>query len=90
MTGLMFSLLSFLAFGAAVGALHFRGLAWNVKLLTSGASFPVALGLPVLRFGITTGAMVLAASLGSGHLLAAMLGFLAVRVIVLLRVEGQS
>jgi len=89
MTGLMFSLLCFLAFGGAVGALHFRALAWNVQLLTSGARIPVALGLPVVRIALTTGAFALAVSQGAGQLLVVMLGFLAVRAIVLLRMEGR-
>ncbi len=85
MTILLWNLAFFFAVGAILGATHFRALAWNVRLLTGGASMPLAMSASLLRLAMTAGGLVVVAFYGAGALLASMLGFLALRALVLHR-----
>jgi len=70
--------------GSLLGFLHFVSLRWNVRCLLSGRPL-FSLGLQLLRFAATGGALVLAAKLfGAMPLLAGTLGLTAARNGVLL------
>ncbi len=69
--------------GALFGSLHFLALRWNVRMLVSGrALLPV--GLQLLRFAAVAAVLTLVArTFGALPLLAAALGLLVARIIVL-------
>ena len=70
--------------GVLLGVSHFVSLRWNVRCLLSGRPL-FSLGLQLLRFAATGGALVLAAKLfGAMPLLAGTLGLTAARNGVLL------
>lgn len=70
--------------GTLLGLLHFAFLRWNVRCLLSGRPL-FSLGLQLLRFALTGGALALVAKLfGAMPLLAGTLGLLAARTRVLL------
>jgi F1F0 ATPase subunit 2 len=70
--------------GSLLGLLHFASLQWNVRCLLSGQLL-CSVGLQMLRFAVTGGALVLAAKLfGAMPLLAGTFGLLAARNGVLL------
>ncbi|MGJ5019558.1 N-ATPase subunit AtpR [Bradyrhizobium oligotrophicum] len=65
--------------GGLLGLLHFASLRWNVRFLIGGLPFS-SLGLQLLRFAATGGAMVLVTkSFGAMPLLAGTLGLLTAR-----------
>jgi F1F0 ATPase subunit 2 len=75
--------------GTLLGLLHFASLRWNVRCLLGGRPL-FSLGLQLLRFAATGGALMLAAKLfGAMPLLAGTLGLMAARTGVLL-LEPQS
>jgi len=70
--------------GSLLGLLHFVSLRWNVHCLLSGQLLS-SLGLQLLRFAATGGALVVAAKLfGAMPLLAGPFGLMAARNGVLL------
>lgn len=70
--------------GVLLGLLHFVSLRWNVRCLLGGQPL-FSLGLQLLRFAITGGALVLVAkSFGAMPLLAGTLGLMAARTGVIL------
>ncbi|MDE2468958.1 MAG: hypothetical protein KGL35_09495 [Bradyrhizobium sp.] len=65
--------------GSLLGFLHFVSLRWNVRCLLSGEPL-FSLGLQLLRFAATGGALVLAAKFfGAMPLLAGTFGLMAAR-----------
>ncbi|XUM22409.1 ATP synthase subunit I [Bradyrhizobium oligotrophicum S58] len=65
--------------GALLGLLHFASLRWNVRFLIGGQLFS-SLGLQLLRFAATGGAMVLVTRwFGAMPLLAGTFGLMAAR-----------
>jgi F1F0 ATPase subunit 2 len=71
--------------GALAGAAYFRAVWATARLLAEGGSRAKALGYTVLRFGLLAVLLVLAARAGAGPLLAASLGILAARLVILPR-----
>jgi N-ATPase, AtpR subunit len=70
--------------GSLLGLLHFVSLRWNLRCLLGGQPL-FSLGLQVLRFVLTGGALALAAKLfGAMPLIVGTLGLLAARNGVLL------
>jgi F1F0 ATPase subunit 2 len=70
--------------GTLLGLLHFVSLRWNVRCLLGGRPL-FSLGLQLLRFALTGGALVLVTRLfGAAPLLAGVLGLMAARTGVLL------
>ena len=70
--------------GILLGLVHFGSLRWNVRCLFCGKLF-FSLGLQLLRFALTGGALALVAKLfGAMPLLAGTLGLMAARTGVLL------
>lgn len=70
--------------GVVLGGLHFASLRWNARCLLGGHAL-LSLGLQLLRFGLTGGAMALVAKLfGAMPLMVGTLGLIAARNGVLL------
>ena len=69
----------FLFVGAALGALHFEALGWNVSLFAAPRARWMAVGVLIGRITITTVAFVLLARLGALPLILAAAGFVAIR-----------
>jgi F1F0 ATPase subunit 2 len=69
--------------GFAVGLLYFAALYRTVTLLTARRGWQVPAALALARFAGAASAFALAARLGAPPLLAAFIGFLAARVVVL-------
>jgi hypothetical protein len=69
--------------GLAGGLVYFAALRRTVTLLASGKSWLGALALSLGRLGAAAIVLLLLSKLGSGPLLAALLGFLAARAIAL-------
>lgn len=82
MTGFSFTpiLAVFLLLGAGLGAIHFLGLALQVRALARRGGLAHAL-LPLARFPLTVAGFVLAAKGGAAALLVTMLGFLLARAL---------
>lgn len=74
---------AWLAAGGFLGAFHFLTLRRSARMLTTGASLPAALALHLARFAVTAGALLLIARQGALPLLAATLGILAARGVVI-------
>jgi len=68
--------------GAAIGAFHFLSLRTTAGMLAAPASFTAALTLHLLRFPVTAAALVVVARHGAAPLLAATLGVVAARTVV--------
>ncbi len=70
--------------GTLLGSLHFVSLRWNVRCILRGQPL-FSLGLQLLRFTVTGGALVLVTRLfGAMPLLAGVLGLMAARTCALL------
>ena len=77
---------AWLAAGAAVGALYFLTLHWNVRMFAAGRSLvlALALALQLARFTAIAGVLaVLAVHFGALPLLVATAGILAARTVIL-------
>jgi F1F0 ATPase subunit 2 len=73
-----------LAAGTVIGAVHFLSLRWNVRMLTAGRSLLPIVAIQLGRFAVL--AMVLALitrTFGALPLLAAALGILAARTVII-------
>jgi F1F0 ATPase subunit 2 len=72
-----------LAAGALIGAFHFLTLRWNVRMLATGQSLPLALALQLVRLAVIAGALaVIAVHFGALPLLVAAAGVLAARTVI--------
>lgn len=80
----MLLLAFFLGLGAAVGAAHFYALARDAAFTLQGAAAK-AIGLKAARLLLTAGLLAFAAQHGALPLLAATIGFMAARHIVIRR-----
>ena len=85
-TGLALRVVAAFAAGALLGALHFGSLWWAVSLYGSGAPLK-AIAAQLLRFAILGAALFAIAMEGALPLIAAGLGLLAARAIVVRRVR---
>jgi len=75
-----------IAAGAIIGASHFLSLRWNLRLLAGGRSLMPALAVQLGRFAAIAAILaVIARSFGALPLLAATLGILLARTIVIRR-----
>jgi hypothetical protein len=74
-------LLTFVALGAAFGAVYLGVLAWNVRLYCAGFTL-LALLLHLLRFLGTAATLVALARTGAAPLLSGVVGFQLARVFV--------
>jgi F1F0 ATPase subunit 2 len=73
-----------LAAGMAIGAMHFLGLRWNVRMLTDGRSPLPALALQLGRFAaIGIVLAVIAYAFGALPLLVATVGILLARSVII-------
>lgn len=77
-----------LAAGALLGLLFFGSLRWNARLY--GGRVLLALGAQLARFGVLAVALTLLARWGAAPLLAAALGLMLARRVVLRRVERTA
>jgi len=72
-----------LAAGALIGAFHFLTLRWNVRMLATGQSLPLALAVQLVRFAVIAAALaVIASHFGALPLLTAAAGILATRTAI--------
>jgi F1F0 ATPase subunit 2 len=75
---------AWLAAGAAVGALYFLTLRWNVRMFAAGRSPVLAVALQLARFAAIAGVLaVVAVHFGGLPLLVASAGILAARTVFL-------
>ncbi len=80
---LVFSVGASLAAGALIGMFHFLTLRWNVGMLATGQSLPLALAVQLVRFAVIAGVLaVIASQFGAVPLLVAAAGVLATRTAV--------
>ena len=80
---LVVSVGSWLAAGALIGAFHFLTLRWNVGMFAAGQSLLQALAIQLIRFAVIAGVLAIVAHYyGALPLLAATLGILAIRTVV--------
>jgi F1F0 ATPase subunit 2 len=70
--------------GAALGAAHFGSLWWSVVLMRNGRT-AAGVAVQALRFAALAAALAMMARLGAGPFLAAALGVLAARALMLRR-----
>lgn len=80
----------FALLGAGAGTVHFAALARDAHALVHGGSPFVAMGLRLGRLLLTTAVLVLAARQGWPSLLAATVGFMVARVVVLRRLGAVA
>jgi F1F0 ATPase subunit 2 len=79
-----------LAAGAAIGAVHFMSLRWNVRMLAAGRSLLPAVAVQLARFAFIGAALAaIAIYFGALPLLAATAGILAARTVII-RLESLS
>jgi hypothetical protein len=71
------------AAGAAVGALFFRALWWNTRIIIGGGAVSTAIALTLSRFILVGGLLTLAAFEGAAPLAASSLGVFVGRFFVL-------
>jgi len=72
--------------GTIIGALHFLSLRWNLRMLAGGRSLMPAIAVQLGRFAAIAAVLaVVARSFGALPLLAATLGILLARTIVIRR-----
>jgi F1F0 ATPase subunit 2 len=71
---------SFLA-GLIVGAVHYGGLWWNVRLFAAGGSVLKALAVQVVRLALIAAALIALVSFGAMPLLVATLGVISARIV---------
>jgi F1F0 ATPase subunit 2 len=75
--------------GGVVGVLNYLTLWWNARLFTSGGSALIAWAVQLARLAMLATALALVARFGTLPLLAAALGVLAVRSIMVLRLGAN-
>lgn len=80
-------LVLYFAAGIGLGLLYFRGLWWNARLFSSGASATTVIALGVARFALLAGFLALASREGAAPLLAIALGLLVGRALVMRNVR---
>lgn len=82
-TAMVFQVFGWLLAGALLGSLYFLTLRWNVRILVSGRAL-LPFGLQLLRFAVVAAALtIVARSFGALPLLAAALGLLLARTLIL-------
>ncbi len=79
-----------LLFGLAGGTCHFAMLRWNATLYLSGTGMLRALAVQVVRMAATAGLLFFAVSHGAVALLAAAIGVLLARALILRATAGAS
>ena len=72
-----------LAAGAVVGVIFFRGLQWGARILVKGGAISTAFALTLGRFLLVGALLFVAAREGAGPLLAASVGILVGRFLVM-------
>ncbi|MDF0543925.1 ATP synthase subunit I [Sphingobium sp. H39-3-25] len=77
----------FLMLGTVAGSVHFALIAKDADLLVHGGSALIAVGLRLARLLLTAGILIAAALHGWPTLLAATIGFLAARQLVVRRLQ---
>ena len=65
---------TYAAAGAMGGAIFFRALWWNTRIIVGGSDVSKAVALALGRFGLMTGLLTMAALAGAAPLLATALG----------------
>ncbi|PHP21600.1 ATP synthase subunit I [Sphingobium yanoikuyae] len=86
----IFFAILFLMLGAMVGTVHFALIAKDADLLVHGGSALMAIALRIARMLLTAGVLISAALQGLPTLLAATIGFLMARQLVLRRVQVKA
>ncbi|MCW3476415.1 N-ATPase subunit AtpR [Limobrevibacterium gyesilva] len=86
----MLLLPAFLILGLLAGAAHFLALRENTRLYLEGRRHWLALAVQLARLTASSILFVLASLQGTGPLLAAALGFLLARAVVLSRLAGAA
>jgi F1F0 ATPase subunit 2 len=82
-TGWVIQVFGWLLAGALLGSLYFLTLRWNVRILASGRVL-LPFGLQLIRFAVVAAALtIVARSFGALPLLAAALGLLLARTMIL-------
>ena len=84
------ALAAHLVAGLGLGALHFGGLWWNVRLFARGGRASTTILLMIGRFILLGGVLVLASLEGALPLLLTALGILAARFVVLRSVREAA
>ncbi|HTW33910.1 MAG TPA: ATP synthase subunit I [Rhizomicrobium sp.] len=79
---------AFVGIGAIVGYLHLMLLSWNVRALFGLARGAWAIAAPAVRGVVVLAAFSAAALQGAAPLVAALIGFLIARAVVLRRPEA--
>jgi F1F0 ATPase subunit 2 len=79
---------AWLTAGGLLGAFHFLSLRRSARMLATASAPAAALALHLIRFAVTAGALSVIARHGAVPLLAATLGVLAARTVVLQAVLG--
>ncbi len=75
---------AWLAAGALIGAAHFLTLRWNVRMLATGRSVLLPLGVQLARFALMAAVLLLITrSFGAWPLLMATVGILVARTAIL-------
>jgi F1F0 ATPase subunit 2 len=86
----LLGLAPYLAAGAALGVLYFRGLAWIVSRLIGDGRILTIIALMILRFIVLGGLLTLASFAGALHMLAVTLGVFIGRSVVLHRTREAT
>jgi F1F0 ATPase subunit 2 len=72
-----------LAAGAAIGAIHFMSLRWNIRMLAAGRALLPAVAVQLSRFAVIgTALAAIAIYFGALPLLAATAGIVAARTVI--------
>ena len=79
---------AFAGIGAIAGYLHLRLLSWNIRALLGQARGGLVMVVPVIRGAIAVAAFSAAALQGALPLVAALVGFLIARTVILRRPEA--
>ena len=83
---LIVEIMSGIAIGAGIGATHYYLLWRNVEMLVSSQSLKRAMALQIIRLFLTGAALYLIARFGALPLVAAALGLVGARVVVVRRI----
>ncbi len=79
-----------IAAGAGVGALFFRALWWNTRIVVGGGGVSTAIALTLSRFLLIGGLLTLAAFEGAAPLLATSLGVFVGRFFILRAIQKDE
>ena len=84
------ALAAFVAIGAAIGLADLHGLRSETRALVSGGVSMRSLAMHAGRLVATVGALFLIACSGASHLLAASVGFLAIRFVTVAQARRSA